>query len=749
MIPRRKFISTLVALGGLKALPGFADEIGGLAVNPASTGIRRVPLKPITLKSGPLTVILDSADGLPFRYEFQGESLWGEDTGSPVSAVICQTHPRSYSTIPLKVASLRRTQDSVVFTFEVRSQENDAATFSLRYSIKNATLILTMEKIVEQPGFELIEVALPNLVTVRESDPSAWLAQGRDGGSFVRLAAAKPYVYPDDDNFGRISIQLPMGAVGTERIGCLMEVTSFMDATETAVAGVDGARSAHIGTIKVHRVHGGRCYNMNDGRDAVCGTGETPNLLVGQASQCRFDFYQVQDSTVPWFPAALLLRSRMPRTPTDYFDDKFLYMIAGRNKTDPGPHTTFAQSQQLIREIARLTDYAPQVAYISGWVYDGQDTGYPSEDVVNKSLGTYEQLMQMMEDSRAWNANVSVNVNYDDAYKSSPEFDLSFIAREPNGTAWKSRAWDGEDSYVVGMAKYVQGGWAMKRIDAMMARYKLHKAMLIDALSWFTIRNDWDSAHPASGYKNLVEGKWVVIEEFRKRGVDVCSEQFRYPMLGKLALSVDGPEPRPSPLGGEQIPLTAIVYRKSTIFGSSGGGTLRVQRDLFWNSRPGVWYEHKTDRKNITDYYYLVVLPYNKVHSLDVESYSTSGTERTLHLESQSTITISTMGRDYKVVYNSVTIAENESTTCPIDQNRIAFYSRSGGRLEYPMPLQWNSSEVTARRLDVDESQLYAVHVEAGKIKVEVPAQVPVMVYGAGSFIPKVQGRVPAGEAGL
>ena len=101
-----------------------------------------------------------------------------------------------------------------------------------------------------------------------------------------------------------------------------------------------------------------------------------------------------------------------------------------------------------------------------------QDTGYPSEDVVNPSLGTYDQLTKLITDSRALNSNVSFNVNYDDAYKSSPLFDPAFIAREPDGSLWKSRAWDGEALYIVGMAKYVLGGWAKKRIECdIMALY--------------------------------------------------------------------------------------------------------------------------------------------------------------------------------------------------------------------------------------------------------------------------------------
>jgi hypothetical protein len=207
-------------------------------------------------------------------------------------------------------------------------------------------------------------------------------------------------------------------------------------------------------------------------------------------------------------------------------------------------------------------------------------------------------------------------------------------------------------------------------------------------------------------------------------------------MVGKLALSVDGPEPKPCPFGGDQILLTAIVYRKSTIFGSSGGGTLRAQQDLFWNSRPGVWYENKTDRKTITDYYYLVVLPYNKIHTLDVEAYSTSGSQRTLHLQSQSRVSMDSAASHYEVLWNSTTIAKDETTTCPIGDGRIAFYSRGGGELTYPIPAHWNAAEVVARSLHVEKSPSHPVRIEAGRIKVDVPARIPVMVYGADRYIP-------------
>ncbi len=729
MILRREFLRKSFALGFARASTAVAAKMGFLrGARPtrnsegAVTGVRQPPHRSVSLRSHSLAVTLDAEDGLPFRFDFSGESIWGEDLGAPITAILCRLQPRSYTTVSLKAVSVARTTHSVVFRFEVPWENHEGASFSLRYSIEDASVVSTMEDVVEHPGFELIEVALPNLATVREGDREAWMAQGRDGGSFVRVAGAKPYC-------GRISTELPIGVVGAGAIGCLMEVTAFMDGTETSIAEIQGTRRARIGTIQVHRVHGGRCYDMNDGNDAVCGDGRTPNLLVEQQSRCRLDFYKVEDPQTPWFLAAKLLRGRMPRRPTDYFDDKFLFMIAGKLKTEPAPRTTFAQSHKLIGEVARLTDYAPQVAFISGWVYDGQDTGYPSEDVVNASLGNYEELIQLMEDSRPLHVNVSVNVNYDDAYKSSPLFDLAFIAREPNGALWKARAWDGEDSYIVGMAKYVLGGWARRRIDAMMTRYRLRHAMLIDAMSWFTIRNDWDATHPASGYKNLVDGKWIVIEEFRKHGIYVASEKFRYPMAGKLALTVNGPEPAICPFGGETVPLTAIVYRKAAIFGGSGDGQLRPRESLFWNSRPGLWFENKTDRKEITDFYFLVVLPYNKVHLLDVESYHAGSTLQEIRLENDSAIWLDTVSSSYGVKWNGAIITANESTTCPVDEQRVAFYSKTSKRLSHPLPAHWSATDVTARRLTASGREPFSVLIENGQIVVNVPEREPVMVY--------------------
>jgi hypothetical protein len=709
------------------------DVLTGLAAAALASQAQARDLAPRTnglwLRNGLLQVQFDAVHGRPLLYRFQGQTLAGDTFPEPFEAIICQLSPRRYLTLELRAGAPTVTATTLRFPFALTDGDIPAVSFELVYSLRDASLIVTLDHVLERPGYELIELSLPRLVSVGEDRPGAWMAEGRNGGSFVRLAQAKVLRLDDDENFGRISIQLPVGLVGDDHVGCLMEVQSYMDGTETEILGPVGSRQATLGTVQVYRVHGGRCYQANDGGDLVCGDATTPNLLVGQPALTRLDFYVPAKASQPWLTGAGILRARMPAPVTPYFDDKLIYLIAGKNKTEDKPRTTFAQSRQLIADVARLTDGAPQVNFISGWVYDGQDTGYPSEDKVNASLGTYDDLRALMRDAERWNANVSINVNWDDAYKSSPIFDPAFIARLPNDKLWASRAWDGEVAYIVGMAKFWQGGWGPRRMAYTLERYKIHDAMLIDAMTWFAIRNDWDRQHPASGYKNLVEGKFKIIEAARAGGVHVTSEQLRYPFIGRMALAMNGPTVSDCPFGGEPIPLAAMVYRRASIWGDDGIPNFAPGSNLFWNNRPNNWYEAATPRGDIAAFYYLVTLPFTKLHGLDVTDYDLDGDVRRLSLQDRSQITLSRDGKAYSATWKGVKITENGAVFCPIDADRIAFYATEARVLRYPLPADWDAAVVTARALSLEGRAPFAVSIETGQITVAAPAGQPVIVY--------------------
>jgi hypothetical protein len=700
--------------------------------------IRQAPAEAIMLKADQLTAVFDAKDGMPYAFEYKGQRILGENEGLSARAIVCRLAPREYRTVPAQLIGHRRASQTLIFDYRVDYAGAAAASFSTHFSFAGASITITMETVKELPGFQLIEVALPQLATVREEDGPAWMAEGRKGGSFVRLENAKAYRFPDDEYFGRISTELPVGMVGRAGIGCVMEVTAYMDGTETEIKGAPGERHATLGFVMTHRVHGGRCYNMNDGGPPVCGNSQTLNLLIGQMSKTRFDFFACDGQDQPWLVGAKIVRSRMPPSPTQYLSDRFLYIVGGKRKIDPLPQTTFAQSKALVRDVALLTDNAPQVICISGWAYDGQDTGFPSEDKVNSSLGTDADLRELIQSGKQFNANITLNVNYDDAYKSSPIFNEAFIARRPDGEVWKSRAWDGEDSYVVGMAAFVEGGWASKRIDYTVDHYKIHDAMLIDAMSWFAIRNDWNPAHPASGYKNLIDGKYEIVKQFRERGIAVTSEQLRYPFIGTIAESMDGPGTSNCPFGGEAVPMLSTIYRGAAIWGGNPGGAIHPQQEIFWNTRSALWFRANSDRTRATDFYYLVVLPFSKLHRLAVESYESKGSLRQLTLEQHSHVEMEAATTSYAATWNAIEIARDDATFCPIDDHRIAFYAVTSRTLRYPLPPGWNEPEILARTLTLQGRAACAIQIQDGMIVVPVEAKKPVIVYANESYMPTI-----------
>lgn len=693
---------------------------------------------PVVIKSNTLRVSIDQATGIPSNYRFQGADIGGADSSRELGVTICRLKPRAYIQLkvkPYKIIAGDRQADVV---YKVLYQRLPAVSFRINYVVVGASLVVTMDKVKEERGFELIEAEMPDMATVHEEEGQAWLAHGMNGGEVVDLKNSNSKKLPVDNTFGDIGYVLPVAIIGTAKVACTMEVSAFMDGTQIEISGKSGFHHAKIGTIQVYRVHGGRSYDMNDGGERVKGNGQTPNLLVGQQSRCRFDFTDDRDNNgaVDWFDGASILARRMPKSPTDYYSDKFIYLIAGKYKSEMKPRTTFKQSERLISDIAKLTDYAPQVPLISGWVYDGQDTGFPSEDKVNETLGGKEGLKNLIKSGPKYNANISLNVNYDDAYKSSPLFDTAFIARQPDGKVWKSRDWDGEYSFITGMSKYMEK-WGEKRMDYTIGEYKIHDALLIDAMSWFAIRNDWDPIHPASGYKNLIDGKYKIVDGFKKRGVAVISEQLRYPFIGKVAVTADGVGGGASYFGGEAIPLVATIYRKSAIWGTGDFARNDPKRSLFWNCRSIQWYSDTTDRKYIIDYYFMTVLPFNKVHDKAVTGYIHHGYNTEIQLEGNSKIINNWMSGEYSIKADGVQIAGQNSTYCPIDENRVAFFSRDSKVLKAALPAGWDSSVITARALYLDHREPVKVQVEKGNMLVNVIAGTPVIVYRNGDLAEK------------
>src|SRR5581483_4087360 len=365
-LTRRTFLKfSGVAATGLAARGLAAQSSDNPQEQPLNT--RPAPVNAIVIRSSELEVVLDGRDGLPYEYRLmRGQRrMRGEDLGKPMTATVCNKQLWNFSVLPVQVQKTNSGKDQVDFLFSVADAGRPAASFSIRYTVEGSTVHVSMREVRESAGYELIEVAMPRLVTAREEDGPAWLAHGDDGGWLAELKAAKAGSLKPNTFWGNVAATLPVVMVGTDRVLCVQETTAFMDGTELNVVGDAGTRRASIGTTKTHRVNGSLCYDMNTGPGTPrnCGNRQTPNLLVEQESTCRLDFIAAPDdcSSLTWLDGAKLVRSRMPAIPNHLYDSTFVYGIRCDEPSYPKPASTFEQCEQLIKQIAELTDYSPQI----------------------------------------------------------------------------------------------------------------------------------------------------------------------------------------------------------------------------------------------------------------------------------------------------------------------------------------------------------------------------------------------------
>src|SRR6185437_654010 len=247
-LARRDFLRLTaagVAAAGLESLMpvrAAADTQAGTAQAP-----RGAPAHPLILQSDLLEVTFDADIGLPFQYRHKptGATLRGEDSGQPVTVTMCIYRSWDFFQVRAKAvplpASGKNAAGEVTFQFHVTEGPEEYASFLMHYRLSGASLFITMDNVGEEPGAQLIDVAMPRLATVREEDASPWLVYGDTGGKFVMLSDAVPGTLPPNRFWGTVHSTMPITMLGTSHLLCVQETTACMDTTHVEIASGDGS----------------------------------------------------------------------------------------------------------------------------------------------------------------------------------------------------------------------------------------------------------------------------------------------------------------------------------------------------------------------------------------------------------------------------------------------------------------------------------------------------------------------------
>jgi endo-alpha-N-acetylgalactosaminidase len=152
------------------------------------------------------------------------------------------------------------------------------------------------------------------------------------------------------------------------------------------------------------------------------------------------------DGAVNWMEAALWHRDHM-RTPSNTYEPKTIVYIVFIDwvkpvKEPPGgyapPITSFAETLEIVRAVAKVTGNAKQRVTLVGWQFTGHDTGYPALNQANERAGGAAALRKLVKDAAEYNANIEYHINLNDAYPDHPFFDPSVLQfnREGKPYVW-------------------------------------------------------------------------------------------------------------------------------------------------------------------------------------------------------------------------------------------------------------------------------------------------------------------------
>lgn len=596
------------------------------------------------------------------------------------------------------------------------------AQWTLRFAVIARQLALTLEDIREEPGVELLEVRLPSLLTADGDE--ARLVDFYAGGRLVAPDATRPISYAHHyDVRNAAALYTAAGAL-------VVETPHLDDRLYTGVQENAAGKRAVLGVALVAKIRG---------------RGQVASIAVQNPPRAEIELLDAGWGAPSWQAVARFLRRDLH--PAKYLD-RYCRTLVYKQLVTIGPqpepwqltpeapepvkrlaeYRTFNSMHEVMRRARNLIDAGPQVLYITGWQYQGFDTGYPYVYSTDPRVGTIEELRRCISEGPRYNAHVGMHDNYDDCYL-SPHLDPAVVALDEEGRWWRGWIWAGGQSYITGFRKYVAQGMMQERVRKTVELYGFDTSYHLDVLSSEVLHYDFDPAWPAAADANMA-AKFAVVDEFNKYGIDLTSETLTHPFMGRIGYAWSTRDNRQMVLfpGERYIPLTAMVYHGIVRFDDSG--------DRLWGIIRGAgarWSEIGEHEAEDVEGYYLQTLPLGFLCHLPMAEYLEDGAKVHVSYGLQSYVDVDLDEKTYRIVVEGRNVARNFTTFAPgFTPGSYLAYSLHGGELRYPTPQEWaDGIPLRAVTLTGDgEGDTVAACVQGGEVVLEMPARTPVRIVG-------------------
>ncbi len=707
----------------------------------------------------------DAAGAIPILQVCKiGEATeWAGDMLSDFSAVTCE---------PLGGAAWR------VYTTWSKSP---ACAFTLRYELREDSLVATWGEVREEPGFLLLQIRLPLLAALTVTS-AARIVHPLSGG---REAVPDEVADAEQETHPGANFPMQTAMVHDDRILAVLRCPSLDDNLRVAVA--PHGRITPFG----HRVAMAPCLRGMDkvalwrdlasalpGGPRVAALSATvrhrpppPDVLKPRLARPDLSFIvqsgsQVEILLVPaspdrpldWFAGAERLRRDVASRPSGRFGDGLRWnaqiTLAGDPRWfayTPTGHG-FAHVLDTVRRIHHLTDGLPQRPRIYGWQHRGHDTGYPDTLSANAAAGGSDAFHRLFAEARELNACVYVHDNYLDGYAHGLGFDVAALARDESGEIMRGWVWDGGQSYMHGSANYARN-FAAVRLKANRTTWPFFDAVYIDILNDYFGRYDYHPGHPASLEAEFA-GKAAIVVMHQQAGLAVESECWHERFAGVLdhqqAIRADNGWIKACFSIEREIPLASAVYHghDSFAYSCTAGPDDRVPSDMLRALRQGLDTEMRDQIGTVRsvadaiDSMYLHALPVRLLERREVTAANCGPSRWILHFgpdpagspwpgadpTAGAEVEVDLQTRTYRITVAGRIIAQNFTTFCPGRDGAWLAYARHGGEHHFAPPSGW--SAVTAcELLDVGRGPEMAVNCDGGDLLMSLRPGVPLRLW--------------------
>ena len=625
--------------------------------------------------------------------------------------------------VQVSFSSSQMKNDQVCYKGVISLKKKTVAEFTLVFAMVQDELLLSMTDVKENAGYELLEITIPSLLSLSgKVDIVNFLA----GGRILSLdqAIAEGYSFKYDTRNAAALLRLEDKLV--------LESTCIDDRLNIAVFDNGKDKTANLGMVFVNRVRGkGKMASIaviHDHTVKINLLGDTWGNN-GWQSVAKFLRKDLKTNKKDIYYRALIykqLATAGPEPPAGYLTENSPNSIRRLTRVQ-----TFKEIFEIAKKFYHILDGMPQVLYIGGFQVGGYDNTYPYTLNTDARLGTVEELRQYIREAGKYNTILSLHDNFDSNVLSSPYYDPRIYCWDAEGKPWMGWFWAGGVDHIIAPYKYSALGLMQKRVKETVETYGIKGSYHIDVLSAELLRYDFDPAYPASAEKSL-QGKFNIIDEFNKYGIDVTSENLLHPFVGRLGFALHPRTDLNTVFFSKEkfIPLLDMVYRGAIPYHGGGRTDQTMLMGLMKGS--GIFISEEGLSDSDVQWIYLHQMITGLLDDKTIDNITENDGITTVTYDEGTYVKVDFKKSNYEIKIDGRLVAKDWSSFIPgFKPDTWLAYSRKGGDFSYPAPGDWNvQTKIKAVTLTVEgEGVEIPCSVSGGFIRMDIPARTPVRVF--------------------